>query len=547
MAFLWTVTSSWEKCLHTFFILSSQFLHNFSVCYIEITYSEVYLKGFRLKPAILILILYLSKGAKVVFRQKPWVVAAIFTVICLITGTAVSSHFDSDAKAYAGDVAISKESIDFLSKMNQATAGVVAAVKPSVVNVSSSRTVKGGGIAPPLLKRFFGDEFRSFDKPREYKKSGLGSGVIVNGDGYILTNNHVIKGADEIKVTLSDKREFKGRVIGTDQKTDLAVIKIDSDNLPAIKLGDSDQLKTGETVLAIGTPFGLKQTVTSGIVSATGRANVGIADYEDFIQTDAAINPGNSGGALVNIKGELVGINTAIFSTTGGYQGIGFAIPSNMAKAVMESLIEKGKVVRGWIGLSIQPLTPDLAAQFALKDENGVLVGDVVEGGPAEKAGMQRGDVIVEFDGKEVNEVVNFRNMVAGTAPNKEVKVRLIRDGKAKTVDVIISEMPGEVQASTKAFDNQLKGVQVQNITETLKGELGIPKRVAGVVVTDIEEDGPAEGVLMRGDIIMEINRDRINNIKDYEAAVSKIKSDENVLLLIFRKDAALYITLQAK
>jgi serine protease Do len=432
--------------------------------------------------------------------------------------------------------------------MNQAVAGVVAAVKPSVVNVSSSRTVKGGGIAPPLLKRFFGDEFRSFDKPREYKKSGLGSGVIVNGDGYILTNNHVIKGADEIKVTLSDKREFKGRVIGTDQKTDLAVIKIDSDNLPAIKLGDSDQLKIGETVLAIGTPFGLKQTVTSGIVSATGRANVGIADYEDFIQTDAAINPGNSGGALVNIKGELVGINTAIFSTTGGYQGIGFAIPSNMAKAVMESLIEKGKVVRGWIGLSIQPLTPDLAAQFALKDEKGVLVGDVIEGGPAEKAGMQRGDVVVEFDGKEVNEVVNFRNMVAGTAPNKEVKVRLIRDGKAKTVDVIISEMPGEVvQASTKAFDNQLKGVQVQNVTETLKGELGIPKRVAGVVVTDIEEDGPAEGVLMRGDIIMEINRDRINNIKDYEAAVSKIKSDENVLLLIFRKDAALYITLQAK
>jgi serine protease Do len=231
---------------------------------------------------------------------------------------------------------------------------------------------------------------------------------------------------------LSDKREFKGKVIGSDQKTDLAVIKIDSHNLPVIKLGDSEKLKVGEMVLAIGNPFGLSHTVTSGIVSATGRANVGIADYEDFIQTDAPINPGNSGGALVNIRGELVGINTAIFSTTGGYQGIGFAIPSNMAQDVMNSLIKNGKVVRGWLGVTIQPLTRDLAKQFNLKDEQGVLVGDVTEGGPAEKAGIQRGDVILEYNSKKVEDAISLRNMVAGTVPNQEVSIKLMRNGKTE-------------------------------------------------------------------------------------------------------------------
>jgi len=470
----------------------------------------------------------------------------------IIIGAAISSNFSISSQGYAEETRISNEAIDILSKTNRATAEVVAAVKPSVVNISSTKTLRGGGIQSPFFndpffRRFFGDEFRDSQKPRERKQSGMGSGVIVDKDGYILTNNHVIRNADEIKVTLADKREYKGKVIGADQKTDLAVIKIDSNNLPVIKLGDSEKLQIGETVLAIGNPYGLNQTVTSGIVSATGRANVGIADYEDFIQTDAPINPGNSGGALVNIRGELIGINTAIFSTTGGYQGIGFAIPSNMAKSVMESLIKKGKVVRGWLGVTIQPLTPDLAKQFNISQEQGVLVGDVIEEGPAEKAGILRGDVITEFDGKEVEDVTNLRNMVANTPPNGEVDIQLMREGKKKTVRVKILEMPSEIQSEHKTLDNLLDGVSVQSLTPSLKGSLNIPKRIAGVVITDIRDGSAAEGILMQNDVIMEINKEQINDVTDYEKIGSNIKADEDVLILVFRKNSTIYVTLSQK
>lgn len=484
-------------------------------------------------------------------KKRTLLIAATFTLIGLIIGLVISSNFNPHTNAYAEET-ISKEAIDILSKTGQAMAEVTAAVKPAVVNISSTQTIKTPAMPSPFFndpffRRFFGDEFGFLEKPREHKQVSLGSGVIVDKDGYILTNNHVIKGAEEIKVKLSDKREFKGKVIGTDQKTDLAVIRIDANHLPVIKLGDSDKLKVGETVIAVGNPYGLNQTVTSGIVSATGRADVGIADYEDFIQTDAAINPGNSGGALVNVEGELVGINTAIFSTSGGYQGIGFAIPSNMAKVVMENLIEKGKVIRGWLGVSIQPMTPELAKQFNLEEEKGALVGDVVEDSPAEKAGIQRGDVIVEYDGKEFDEPSNLKNMVANTPPNKEVTIKLMHDGKPKTVKVAIAELPAEMQKLPGKFDNLLKGVHVQNITPELKKSLDIPKRITGVIITDIEEGSPAEGVLMQNDVIMEINREGINNIKDYEAVVSKIGSDQNVLLWIFRNGTPIYITLPAQ
>lgn len=485
-------------------------------------------------------------------KKQALIYGSTLILVGLIIGLGISTNLNLLSNGHTQEASISKEAVDILSRTGQAMAEVAAAVKPAVVNISSTKTVRISGMQSPFFddpffRRFFGDEFNQFGRPREHKQSGLGSGVIVDKDGYILTNNHVIKDADEIKVKLSDKREFKGKVIGTDSKTDLAVIKIDSNHLPLLRLGDSDTLKVGETVIAIGNPFGLNQTVTSGIVSATGRANVGIADYEDFIQTDAPINPGNSGGALVNVRGELVGINTAIFSTSGGYQGIGFAIPSSMAKAVMDNLINKGKVVRGWLGVSIQPVTPELAKQFGIKDDKGALVGDVVEDGPAEKAGIQRGDVIVEFDGREVSDPSGLRNSVAGTPPGKKVKIGLMRDGKMQKLDVAIAELPADQQKLQGGFDNLLKGVVVQGLTPELKKRLDIPRRIVGVIVTDVDVGSPASGLLMTNDVIIEVNRKRISSSKEYEAVVSTIKSGQNVLLLVYRNGSTTYLSLSAR
>jgi serine protease Do len=486
------------------------------------------------------------------FRKARIPTATIFIVIGLIIGVIISSNINLLTEGYTEDIKISKESIDALTKINEAMSEVTSAVKPAIVNISSTKTFEARDFPSPFFndpffRDFFGNQFRNFQQPKERKQSGLGSGVIVAKDGYILTNNHVVKGADEIKVKLSDKREFKGKIVGTDQKTDLAVIKIAADNLPVIKLGDSDNLKVGETVIAVGNPFGLNQTVTSGIVSAKGRADVGIADYEDFIQTDAAINPGNSGGALVNIKGEVIGINTAIVSSSGGYMGIGFAIPSNMAKVVMDSLLNKGKVVRGWLGVSIQPITLELSKQFGTKDEKGALIGDVVEGSPAEKAGIQAGDIIVEFDGKAVMDPTSLRNSVAVSSPGKAVTLKILRDGKTITVNATVAEQPDLAQNALGTVDNQLKGIQVQNLTPELRKRMELPVRVTGVVVSDIHEDSPAEGILVRGDIIMQINRRNIKNVKDYETILSNIKASQGVMILIYRNGSAIYVTLSPK
>ena len=452
--------------------------------------------------------------------------------------------------SYAGEAKISKESVELLTRIGQATAEIVDAVRPAVVNISTTRTVKlQGGVEPffddPFFRHFFGDRYKA---PKERKSSGLGSGVIVDADGYILTANHVIQGADEIKVTLSDKREFKGKIVGSDAMTDVGVIKIEAKDLPSIKMGDSGKLRVGETVLAIGSPYGLTQTVTTGIVSAVGRANVGIADYEDFIQTDAAINPGNSGGALVNVRGELVGINTAIFSTSGGYQGIGFAVPTSMAKAAMDSLIQKGKVVRGWLGVSIQSLTPELAKQFQLKDEKGVLVGEVVEDSPAEKGGLQRGDVIVEVQGKKVEDPNQIRNMVAGVEPGHEIEIKIVRDNKPMTKKIVVSELPSEMQKPAKGeYSNLLNGVSIQELTPEIIERLNMPKNIKGVIVADVDEDSSAFESIKPGDVILEINKSRINGVKDYEQVVAKIKPAEDILLFIRRGQASRYITLSAK
>ena len=475
----------------------------------------------------------------------------ILIMVAIFAGLTIAPNFGLYSPAYA-EPKISQQSVDILSKTGQAIAEIVEGVKPAIVNISTTRTVKvqrgpESLFEDPFFRRFFGEE-SPLRLPKERKAMSLGSGVIVDPNGYILTSNHVIQGAEEIEVTLSDKREFKGKIIGTDPMTDIAVIRIEADHLPTINLGDSDKLRVGETVLAIGSPYGLSGTVTMGIVSAVGRANVGIASYEDFIQTDAAINPGNSGGALVNVKGELVGINTAIFSTTGGYQGIGFAVPSNMSKAVMDSLIKKGKVIRGWLGVTIQNMTPELAKQFNLKEEKGVLIADVIEGSPVEKAGIQRGDVITEFEGKKIDEPYQLRNMVANTAPGQEVVIKIIRENKTETKKVTIGELPSEIQKPSKGeYNNLLKGVTVQNLTPDIYESLNLPKKLKGVVVSGIDEESPAAMALERGDVIQEINKQKITSVKSYENIVAKIKPEEDILLLVFKGGSSIYVTLSSK
>ena len=398
-----------------------------------------------------------------------------------------------------------------------------------------------------------------FGGPPRPDMSG-GSGVIIDPNGYIVTNNHVVDRASEIKVYLSNRKEHQAKIIGTDPKTDLAIIKIEATNLPSLKWGNYDELQVGDIVLAVGSPFGLSQTVTMGIISALGRGNVGIADYEDFIQTDASINPGNSGGALVNLKGELIGINTAIFSRTGGNEGIGFAVPVSLAKPVTESLIKTGKVVRGWLGVAIQEITPELAKAFKVREQKGALVSDVNEQGPALKAGIQRGDVIVEFDGKEVQTVSELRNRVAQTPVGTKVSLKVLREGQEKALTIHIGERPSdamlargvepgsaapEAGEARKAPLNVLSDLRVRAIDEETRAQLNIAPKTTGVVVAHVQAGSPAEQAgLQRGDVIQEINRQAITGVKDYEAAAAKIKKDENAVLLVNRQGNSLFIVI---
>ena len=442
-----------------------------------------------------------------------------------------------------------KEASDVLSKFGDAMARVAERVTPAVVNISTSRTVKTPTnplFNDPFFRRFFGENPEGVQKR---KTMSLGSGFIAKSDGYIITNNHVVEGAEDIVVTLSgNEKQYKGKVIGVDSRTDVAVIKINETNLPTLLWGDSDKLKPGEMILAIGNPYGLRHTVTMGIISALGRVGMGISDYEDFIQTDAAINPGNSGGPLVNVKGEVIGVTNAIFSTSGGYQGIGFAIPANMVKNVMDGIISQGKVVRGWLGVQIQPLTADLARQFNLKDEVGVLLVDVAEGGPAAKGGLKRGDVVVEYDGKKITDPFHFKNMVAETRPGKQVAIKIIRDGSPLTATVTIGELPSDQKAVARVeTENALKGVSVQELTEEYRQKMNIPEREKGVVVNNISEDSPALGVLNKGDIILEINRKTVADTKEYNVVTSGIESSQDVLALIVRNGVRQYVTIPAK
>ena len=439
-------------------------------------------------------------------------------------------------------------------------APIAKAAMPGVVNISTTRVVRGGGgaetnplLKDPFFREFFGEEFfRRFDAPR--RENSLGSGVIVSKDGYIVTNYHVIAKADEIRVLLNDKREFTGKVVGADPPTDIAVIKIDAQNLPVIPWGDSNRLEVGEYVLAVGNPFALNSTVTMGIVSAVGRANLGIVDYEDFIQTDAAINPGNSGGALVNTRGELIGINSAIFSQSGGFMGVGFAVPSNLAKAAMDSLIKTGKVTRGWLGVSIQDITQDLAKQFGLKDRSGALVSEVLPDSPAAAAGLKPGDVVVRFAGKPVEGPTALRNMVAQAPIGKTAEIDVVRNDKRQTLEVKIVEQPPQVaragaqdtgEGADSAANTALAGLEIRNLTSDIARQLGIPPDTRGVVVTGVAPESPAAGAGVRpGDVILEINRQRVSSLAELKRLSAKLSNKEPVLLLLNRSGSQTFLVL---
>ncbi len=437
---------------------------------------------------------------------------------------------------------------------SKAFSEIVSSVSPAVVNISTTKVVKRD--APPFLEDPFFDffnPFREFGLPKKWKEQSLGSGVIVSADGYIVTNNHVVEQADEIRVILFDKRSFRGKVVGADPKTDIAIVKIDAKALPTAQWGDSDKLQVGEFVLTIGNPFGLSHTVTMGIISAVGRANVGIADYEDFIQTDAAINPGNSGGPLVNIKGELIGINTAIFSKSGGYQGIGFAVPSNMVRLVMDQLVKQGKVTRGWLGVTIQELTPEISQKFGLKNSKGALVGDIAKGSPAEKAGMMRGDIILKFNGKEVKDVGSLRNMVAQSKVGTQVSIKILRGGREYNLNALIVELPKEIAGAMpepspeEAQREALAGLTVMELTREIARQLGLSRDERGVVVVRVEPGSAAEeSGLKKGDVVQEIDKKRVTNLDDFNRIASTIRPNETVLLFINRGGRKFYIALKS-
>lgn len=423
-------------------------------------------------------------------------------------------------------------------------------LKPTVVNIGTEKTIKPqrrlqqrpfGNNDPfqEFFDRFFDDQI-----PQQgYKQRSLGSGFIISEDGYILTNNHVIDGADEIKVKLDNGKELKGIVKGTDPKLDLALIKVESkDKLPVADLGDSDAIQVGEWVMAIGNPFGLAETVTAGIISAKGRV-IGSGPYDDFIQTDASINPGNSGGPLFNAKGDVIGINTAIVA---GGQGIGFAIPVNMAKNIIPQLREKGKVVRGWLGVSIQPVTKELAQAFGLEEERGALVSEVMPESPAQKAGVKPGDIIVEFDAKSIREVGDLPRIVAATPSGKEVGLKVIRDKKEQVFNVTIDRLKDESEPAVPVDSTRL-GMSVTELTKELAATYRI-KETGGLIVTDVKMDGAAQVAgIQRGDVIREINGKQVATVADYEKEVAGVKKGETIRILLKRGGGSRFVAIRVE
>jgi serine protease Do len=463
-------------------------------------------------------------------------------VICAIF------HFTLWGKDAPPNITVSTTPINRDPKLGTSFAPIVKKAAPSVVNIYSTRIVREPQMMDnPFLRQFFGDQMPQENRARTRKEQSLGSGVIVSSDGYILTANHVVSGAEEIKVAIADndKIEYTAKVIGTDPQTDVAILKINATGLPAITLGDSEQLEVGDVVLAIGNPFGVGETVTKGIVSGLGRYGWGISGFENFIQTDAAINPGNSGGALVDAEGRLIGINTAIIGNSGGYQGIGFAVPINMARRVMETLISGGKVTRGLLGVMPAGITPILAKSFDLADQNGALVDDVMPNTPAEKVGIKSGDVIVGFNGKKVTDAHDLILLVSDCAPGSTATVDLIHDGNPKTVTVMLAE---NTEAETGGNDENnssagnsttdaLDGVTVDDLSHDARDQLKIPDKVKGALVTNVDADSnSAEAGLQKGDVIVEINHQPVTDSDGAVKLCKEAKSDQ-ILLKIWRRE----------
>jgi serine protease Do len=485
---------------------------------------------------------------------------AVFSAALLLT----CSHPAEKAKSPAVDEAAAQQAASPAANSSSAAtprdsyADVAAKMVPSVVNVHSTRVVKSpaGGqfFLDPFMRRFFGERLPKREQ-REHRARGLGSGVIISEDGYIVTNYHVVAKAADVRVALADKRKFKAEVKGKDPRTDLALIKIDADGLIPAKLGRSGDLRVGDVVLAVGNPFGAGLAVTMGIVSAVGRAGMGITDYEDFIQTDAAINPGNSGGALVNTKGELVGIPTAILSRTGGYQGIGFAIPSDLAGPILEDLKEKGKVDRGYLGVSIQELSPEIANAIGVEPGKGVLISEIQPDTAAEKAGLKQGDVIIELDGKRIQSFHRFRNRIAAKGAGSKAKLTIVRNGKRIKKEVELGELPEKNEIAERrgqkgrgdrgvfegAKDTPMKGVKVATLDVRKRKLLNAPKNLKGVVVTGVESGSPAAyGGLRPGDILVRVNRKPTPTIAKFREAVKA--GGERVFALVWRQGRMLYL-----
>jgi Do/DeqQ family serine protease len=449
-------------------------------------------------------------------------------------------YYDSSRKGTA-EAPVKEVPKDILVTQ-QAFTALVKQVTPSVVNIS---TISKKKLVPspfqfsPFFEEFFGDR-----QPRYRRDTSLGSGFIINRDGYILTNDHVIRDAESIKVKLSNENEYNGKIVGRDPKTDLAIIKIDSkEGLPVAVLGDSDKLQVGQWAVAIGNPFGLDRTVTVGVVSATGRSNMGIETYEDFIQTDASINPGNSGGPLLNIYGEVIGINTAIVASG---QGIGFAIPINMAKQVVEQLLKKGTVSRGWLGVSIQPVTDEIASSFGMKKAAGALVNEVMTGSPAAAAGVRQGDIILSLDGKEVKDVSQLQRLVADTPIGRRVELRIFREGREMRLNLVLGTADSATADRAKpeeAAPANWAGMAVGELPREMR-----MRGASGVVITDIDPEGAAaEAGLRKGDVIVSVNRYRVSNLAEYGRALAESGNRDSMVLLVRRGNASIYFALKAR